>query len=123
MVTSICWYITGDVLVTNLCHYITTPPNNFLSHLNLSLSIGSLLNTWRGFSPESKYQKHLKLPPLYVSFVASNGKECASLKKEKESNKNFHFLNIYQNRITKRILAKYQTNANVMYFSLLESSL
>ena len=38
-----------------------------------------LSNTWHGLSPKSKYQKHLKLWPLYVSFVASNGKECAFL--------------------------------------------
>ena len=38
-----------------------------------------LLNTWHGVSPKWRYQKHLKLWPIYVSFVASNGKECAFL--------------------------------------------
>ena len=38
-----------------------------------------LLNTWRGFSPKWKYQKHLKLWPLYVSFVASKWQRMRSL--------------------------------------------
>ena len=38
-----------------------------------------LLNTWQGVSPKWRYQKQVKLWLLYVSFVATNGKECAFL--------------------------------------------
>ena len=38
-----------------------------------------LLNTWHRVSPKWRYQKQVKLWLLYVSFVATNGKECAFL--------------------------------------------